>query len=183
MSATSCQDNRWTGSRSQPTRKASVAVQVDDRFCPKFKQRNLHLLQGHVSRSRDRNWLQMDQFIKPDPSLGTPVSHQGKSVNRWSSDVSLLNSSFTRIAKTLADISPASRPLLQETMLSGKNPSRKVQLSLTKLLPLTGAPTRSMMHDHIRLFSGMIGEGKYFLKILKMCSPKLKRSVSLSANC
>ena len=41
---------------------------VDDWFCPKLKQMNLHLFQGHVSMAGDRNWLQTDQFLKPPKS-------------------------------------------------------------------------------------------------------------------
>ena len=48
----------------------------------------------------------------PDPASTDP----GKLVNKSSGDASPLNSSFTRIAKPLAGISPTSRPLLQEIM-------------------------------------------------------------------
>ena len=60
----SCQDNPWTG-RSHPTGKVSISMPADDWFCTKIEQMNLHLLQGHVTRPGDRNWLQFNHFIKP----------------------------------------------------------------------------------------------------------------------
>ena len=120
------QDNPWTGSRSHPTGKVSVPMPADNWFCSKIEQMNLHLLQGHLTRTGDRNWLQFDQFIKllksqikwyaMHPSPEPPVSRPGKSVSKWSVEVSPLNSSFTRISKTLNGVSPCSRPLSQEIM-------------------------------------------------------------------
>ena len=90
------QDNPWAGCRSHSTGNVSVAMPADDWFCSKIQQMNLHLLQGHVTRTGDRNWLQFDQFFYP--SLDPSVFQPGKSVNIWSGEMSPLNSSFTRIS-------------------------------------------------------------------------------------
>ena len=98
-----------------PHSKVSVAIPADDWFCSKIEQMNLHLLQGHISRTGDRNWLQGDQFIKPPKSQikwyamhtspDRSVSHPGKSIDKCSGEVSPLNSSLTRISKTFSGIS------------------------------------------------------------------------------
>ena len=55
------------------------------------------------------------------PGTDHSVTQPGKSVNKWSGDASLLNSTFTRISKPLAGISPTSRPNSQESIPSGRN--------------------------------------------------------------
>ena len=62
--AQSRQDNPWTGSRSQSVVKISVVFPPEDWFCRKFEQMNLYILDGHGSRSGERGWLRIDQFLK-----------------------------------------------------------------------------------------------------------------------
>ena len=86
----------------------------------------LHLIQGHVSRSCALNSLQNNEFVKLSksqarwysmhPGSEPSVTRPGKSVNKWSGDVSLPNIAFTRLSKPLAGVSPPSRPFSQETM-------------------------------------------------------------------
>ena len=68
--AQSRHDNPWTGTRSQPVGKISVAFPPEDWFCRKFEQMNLYISDGHVSRSGERGWLRIDQFLKV-PKLRT----------------------------------------------------------------------------------------------------------------
>ena len=54
MSGLSIRITDETGSRSQPNEEVSVTMPADDWFCSEFKQMNLHLIQGHISRAEDR---------------------------------------------------------------------------------------------------------------------------------
>ena len=49
-----------------------VGFPPEDWFCQKFKQMNLYIIDGHVSRSGERGWLRTDQFLKVT-----------KTQNRW----------------------------------------------------------------------------------------------------
>ena len=127
FTAQSRHDNPWTGTRSQPVGKISVAFPPEDWFCRKFEQMNLYIIDGHVSRSGDRGWLRTDQFLKvpktqnrwyglhPAPN---PVDiRPGKEVKFWSNDAPHLNSSYSRIAKPSGlTVTPPSRPIAQDTL-------------------------------------------------------------------
>ena len=126
--AQSRHDNPWTGTRSQPVGKISVAFPSEDWFCRKFEQLNLYIIDGHVSRSGERGWLRTDQFLKVPktqsrwynlhPAPNPVDSRPGKVVKFWSSDSPHLNSSFSRIAKPsgLTVTPPPSRPIAQDTL-------------------------------------------------------------------
>ena len=125
-----------------------------------FERMNFHLLQGHVSRSGDRNQLLMDQFVKipksqiksyamhPDPFVSCP----GKSMNKWSGEASPLNSSFTRIPNPLMVYLLLPGLGHCKTCANGRSLLRRPELFLTKLLPTTGVSTRYMMT--CRIISG-----------------------------
>ena len=128
FTAQSRHDNPWTGTRSQPVGKISVAFPPEDWFCRKFEQMNLYIIDGHVSRSGERGWLRTDQFLKvpkiqnrwyslhpaPNPEDNRP----GKVVKFWSNDAPHLNSSFSRIAKSsgMTVTPPPSCPIAQDTL-------------------------------------------------------------------
>ena len=126
--AQSRHDNPWTGARSQPVGKISVAFPPEDWFCRKFEQLNLYIIDGHVSRSGERGWLRTDQFLKVPktqsrwynlhPAPNPVDSRPGKVVKFWSNDAPHLNSSFSRIAKPsgLTVTPPPSRPIAQDTL-------------------------------------------------------------------
>ena len=109
FTARSRQNNPWTGNRSQPVGKISVAFLPEDWFCRKFEQMNLYIINGHVSRSGKRGWSRTDQFLKVPkkqnrwynlhPAPNPVDDHPGKVVKYWSYDTPHLNSSFTRIWK------------------------------------------------------------------------------------
>ena len=122
--AQSRHDNPWTGTRSQPVHKISVAFPLEDWFCTKFEQMNLYIIDGHVSRSGERGWLRTDQLPKtqnrwyslhPAPNPGD--NHLGRVVKFWSNDAPHLNSSYSRIAKPSGlTVTPPSRPIVQDTL-------------------------------------------------------------------
>ena len=126
--AQSRHDNPWTGTRSQPVGKISVAFPPEDWFCRKFEQLNLYIIDGHVSRTGERGWLRTDQFLKVPktqsrwynlhPAPNPVDSRPGKVVKFWSNDAPHLNSSFSRIAKPsgLTVTPPPSRPIAQDTL-------------------------------------------------------------------
>ena len=124
FTAQSRQDNPWTGTRSQPVGKISVAFPPEDWFCR--KQMNLYIIHEHVSRSGERGWLRTDQFLKVPKTQNRWYNlhpsnpghtRPGKVVKFWSNYAPHLNGSFTCIAKPSGlTVTPPSRPVAQDTL-------------------------------------------------------------------
>ena len=64
----SADDNPFTGSRVQPTRKVSVKLLVDNWLCRKMEKLNLTVAEGYPSRNTETAGLLRDQFVKPPRS-------------------------------------------------------------------------------------------------------------------
>ena len=61
----SCSDNPWTGNRSQPVGKISVAMPPEDWLCRKLESLNLIVCAGYHIRGTESGGLHSDQFIRP----------------------------------------------------------------------------------------------------------------------
>ena len=135
---------------------------------------NLHLLQGHVTRTGDQSVKPPKSQIKwyvMHPSPDPLVSHPGKSVNKWSCEISPLNSSFTRISKTLSGVSPCSRALLQDILRKWEKSLKEATVIANKAAAFNRCVNKvhEDMQDQIKtLYSQSITKGKSSQKMDKV---------------
>ena len=130
------------------------------------------------------HWLQNNQFSKPPksqikwykmhPFPHPSISHTGKSLNAWSGEVSPLNSSFTRIFKTVSGISPVFRPIPQETMRKWKKSLKESTVIINQAANRWVNKFQEDMQEHIKtLFTDNISKGKSSQKMEKVLTKLL----------
>ena len=120
----SANDNPFAGPKLQQAGKVSVNMSTDDWLCKKLNKLNVTLVEGYHSHSPATCGLLKDQFIllarsqRKWYSLHTDKENTSSSVLSWISDTSKLNSSYSRIAKSvgIASTPPASRQISLETL-------------------------------------------------------------------
>ena len=89
--ASTSDDNPFTGPKSQPTGKVSIRIPIDKWLCRKMGKLNLTLVEGYPSRSSEAGGLLKDQFICP-----------GRSQAKWYGFVSDQQKSDTGSTKTVS---------------------------------------------------------------------------------
>ena len=95
--SSSLDDNRFAGSRAQPTWKVSIKLPVDDWLCRKLEKLNLTISEGYPSRNAETAGLLRDQFVKTPRSSRWYDMHSVKkdssrsTVCSWSPEPAKLN--------------------------------------------------------------------------------------------
>ena len=120
--ASSLDDNPFTGSRAKPTSKVSVKLSEDEWLCRKFEELNVTVADGYPSRTTETGGLLRDQFVKTPRSSKWYAMHTDKkdsastTVCDWSPEPAKLNSTFSRVARRSLPSAPASHTFSQDTL-------------------------------------------------------------------
>ena len=135
--ASRSEDNPFAGPKSQPTGKVSVTMPTDEWLCNKFGKLNMTLTEGYPSRSSEAGGLLKDQFVRPPksqakwynfaPNPQKSDQEASQTVTAWNTDVSKVNSSYSRIAKAagIASTPPASRQISQDNLRRWEKAARE----------------------------------------------------------
>ena len=135
--ASRSEDNPFAGPKSQPTGKVSVTMPTDEWLCNKFGKLNMTLTEVYSSRSSEAGGLLKDQFVRPPksqakwynfaPNPQKSDQEASQTVTAWNTDVSKVNSSYSRIAKAvgIASTPPASRQISQDNLRRWEKAARE----------------------------------------------------------
>ena len=74
----SLDDNPFASSRTKPTGKVSVRLQVDEWLCRKFERLNITVAEGYPARNSETGGLLRDQFVKTPRSSTWYAMHTDK---------------------------------------------------------------------------------------------------------
>ena len=129
------EDNPFAGPNTPVPGKVSVQMSTEDWLCRKLAKLNLTLVEGYPSRGSEAGGLSKDVFLRPAKSqskwYGLFSDHKvnPSAFSSWSTDVSKLSHSYSRIARHsgLSYTPPASQRISRENIVKmGKISQRSI---------------------------------------------------------